>query len=118
MYSLTSHGLLRLTSTRQVQNPVTGNTIDYYEINILPFTSQIYPGKGPAHLVGYDAVSPGPTFLIERGREAVVRFVNNATMDNSVHLHGSYSVSCISPGRDDYKTNDHSARPGMAGPTT
>ncbi|KAK3364574.1 Cupredoxin [Lasiosphaeria hispida] len=79
------------TPAMTITNPVTGNPIDYYEVNINAFQSQVYPGKGPANLVGYDGISPGPTFLIERGRETVVRFVNNATMDNSVHLHGSYS---------------------------
>ncbi|KAK1757942.1 bilirubin oxidase [Echria macrotheca] len=79
------------TPAMTITNPVTGNPIDYYEVHINQFTQQVYPGKGPATLVGYDGMSPGPTFLIERGRESVVRFVNNATMDNSVHLHGSYS---------------------------
>jgi bilirubin oxidase len=76
-----------------VTNPVTGQPIDYYEVNILPFTQQVYPGKGPASLTGYDGVSPGPTFLVEKGRETVVRFTNNVTLDTSVHLHGSPSVS-------------------------
>ena len=30
--------------------------------------------------------------MMERGTEAIVRFINNSTMANSVHLHGSYSV--------------------------
>ncbi|KAK3372720.1 Cupredoxin [Podospora didyma] len=79
------------TPLMTITNPVTSNPIDYYEIYINQFTTQVYPGKGPATLVGYDGISPGPTFLMQRGREAVVRFINNATMDNSVHLHGSYS---------------------------
>ncbi|KAK3311811.1 Cupredoxin [Apodospora peruviana] len=74
-----------------ITNPVTGNPIDYYEIYINEFTTNVYPNKGDAVLVGYDGMSPGPTFLMQKGRESVVRFVNNATMDNSVHLHGSYS---------------------------
>jgi bilirubin oxidase len=78
---------------RTVTNPVTGKPIDYYEIEIKPLTQQVYPGKKPARLVGYDGASPGPTFLMERGREAVVRFVNHGDLANSVHLHGSYSVS-------------------------
>ncbi|KAK0612632.1 Cupredoxin [Bombardia bombarda] len=79
------------TPAMTITNPVTGNPIDYYEINIHSLTQQVYPNLGPATLVGYDGISPGPTFLITKGREAVVRFVNNATMANSVHLHGSYS---------------------------
>lgn len=76
-----------------VTNPVTNKPIDYYEVNILPLQQQVYPNLGLANLVGYDGISPGPTFRMERGREAVVRFVNKASMANSVHLHGSYSVS-------------------------
>ncbi|KAH8886064.1 Cupredoxin [Thozetella sp. PMI_491] len=105
---------------QQVLNQVTGKSINYYEINILPFTKQVYPGKGPAHLVGYDAISPGPTFLIEKGQETVVRFINNASMANSVHLHGSYSRSpwdgwaddVTEPGqfKDYYYPNSQNAR--------
>lgn len=42
-------------------------------------------------LVGYDGVSPGPTFRMEKGREAVVRFINKGVSNSSIHLHGSYS---------------------------
>lgn len=73
-------------------NPVTGNPIEYYEIEIKEFTQQVYPNKGLAKLVGYDGISPGPTFHIERGTESVVRFINNAKTASSIHLHGSYSV--------------------------
>ncbi|KAK4180448.1 Cupredoxin, partial [Triangularia setosa] len=74
-----------------VTNPVTGSPIHYYEVYINQFTQQVYPNKGPATLVGYDGISPGPTFIVERGHETVVRFINNASIENSVHLHGSYS---------------------------
>ncbi|KAF2727988.1 Cupredoxin [Polyplosphaeria fusca] len=74
-----------------VTNPVTGGQIRYYEMVIKPFTQQVYPNKSPARLVGYDGISPGPTIVIPRGTESVVRFVNNATKENSVHLHGSPS---------------------------
>lgn len=66
--------------------------IDYYEVDILPFSQQVYPGKNPAPMVGYDGMCPGPTFIVEKGRETVVRFTNKASMNSSVHLHGSYSV--------------------------
>lgn len=72
-------------------NATTGNSIDYYEIDIKPLTQQVYPGLKPARLVGYDGMSPGPTFRMEKGREAVVRFRNHGDKDLSVHLHGSYS---------------------------
>jgi bilirubin oxidase len=74
-----------------ITNPVTGNPIDYYEVYINAYTQTVYPNKPPVNLVGYDGMSPGPTFIIDRGRETVVRFVNNASMANSVHLHGSPS---------------------------
>jgi len=86
-----------LILSRQIISQITGQPIDYYEVEILPLTTQVYPGKGPAHLVGYDGLSPGPTFFIERGREIMVRFTNKATLNNSVHLHGSYSVITLDP---------------------
>ncbi|KAL8388113.1 hypothetical protein RB595_009451 [Gaeumannomyces hyphopodioides] len=74
-----------------VTNTSTGRPIWYYEVEIKPFTQQVYPNLGPARMVGYDGISPGPTFIIPRGQETIVRFVNNAQLPNSVHLHGSYS---------------------------
>ncbi|KAH6660978.1 Cupredoxin [Truncatella angustata] len=74
-----------------ITNPVTNKQIDYYEVNIQPFQRQIYPNKGKTNLVGYDGIAPGPTFLVEKGRETVVRFINNAKLPSSVHLHGSPS---------------------------
>lgn len=82
--------------SRIVKNPVNGKDIRYYEIEIKEFSANVYPDRGNATLVGYDGVSPGPTFMMERDTEAVVRFVNKAKPANSVHLHGSYSV-CLFP---------------------
>lgn len=65
--------------------------IDYYEVEIKPFEQQVYPNLGKTRLVGYDGVSPGPTFMVQQGRESVVRFINHSDRENSVHLHGSYS---------------------------
>jgi len=73
------------------RNKTTGNEIDFYEVDVKPFTQQVYPGLKPANLVGYDGVSPGPTFRMTKGREAIVRFKNHGPKDLSVHLHGSYS---------------------------
>ncbi|RDW80808.1 hypothetical protein BP5796_05506 [Coleophoma crateriformis] len=75
----------------QYTNPATGKVIKYFEIDILPFQAQVYSKLGPANLVGYDGISPGPTIRVEKGEETVVRFVNRASMANSVHLHGSNS---------------------------
>jgi bilirubin oxidase len=72
-------------------NPFNGKEIDYYEIEIKPFQHQIFPDLEPADFVGYDGMSPGPTFYQEKGRESVVRFVNKATVESSIHLHGSFS---------------------------
>jgi bilirubin oxidase len=82
--------------TKTYTNPVTGGQIQYFEVEIKELTQQVYPGKSPAKLVGYDGLSPGPTFQMTRGVESVVRFKNSAKMANSVHLHGSYSV-CLTP---------------------
>jgi FtsP/CotA-like multicopper oxidase with cupredoxin domain len=73
------------------KNSTTGNEIDFYEVDVKPFEQQVYKGKKPARLVGYDGISPGPTFRMTKGREAVVRFLNHGDKDLSVHLHGSYS---------------------------
>lgn len=101
-------------------NPKTGGIINYYEITISPLQQQVYPGLGKANLVGYDGISPGPTFMMEKGEEAVVRFINKASIPNSVHLHGSYSFApfdgwaedTTSPGqyKDYYYPNAQSAR--------
>lgn len=73
-------------------NPHTGRIINYYEVDIKPVDVQIYPAPmKKAKLVGYDGLIPGPTFMQEKGQEAVVRFINHGTLPNSVHLHGSYS---------------------------
>ncbi|KAI9158101.1 Bilirubin oxidase [Paramyrothecium foliicola] len=103
-----------------VQNPATGKNIWYYEFEIKPFTQSIYPNRGPANLVGYDGISPGPTIIIPRGTESVVRFINNANEENSVHLHGSpsrapfdgWAEDITEPGqyKDYYYPNDQSAR--------
>jgi bilirubin oxidase len=50
----------------------------------------VYPNLGKTRLVGYDGIAPGPTFMMRKGTEAVVRFINHADRANSVHLHGSY----------------------------
>ncbi|EUC30577.1 hypothetical protein COCCADRAFT_103567 [Bipolaris zeicola 26-R-13] len=51
----------------------------------------VYPSLRPARLVGYDGISPGPTIIVPRGTESVVRFVNQGDRESSIHLHGSPS---------------------------
>ncbi|KAI5271595.1 oxidase cueO precursor [Aureobasidium subglaciale] len=72
-------------------SPATNLPMDYYEVEIKPVEVQVYPKLGKTRLVGYDGQNPGPTFHMTRGREAVVRFINNGDRANSVHLHGSYT---------------------------
>ncbi|KAF8533373.1 Cupredoxin [Trichophaea hybrida] len=72
-------------------NQTTGIPIDFYEIHIKSFQSRPYPELGSTTLVGYDGISPGPTFRITRGREALVRFINEYNRPSAIHLHGSYS---------------------------
>ncbi|KAK1534811.1 bilirubin oxidase [Colletotrichum costaricense] len=101
-------------------NPVTGKKIRYYEVEVKEFTAQVYPNLKPANLVGYDGIAPGPTFLMERGEEAVVRFINHAKMASSVHLHGSpsrtpwdgWAEDVFNPGqyKDYYYPNNQNAR--------
>ncbi|KAK5660756.1 hypothetical protein OQA88_12122 [Cercophora sp. LCS_1] len=71
--------------------PNSTDEVWYYEFEIKHFSQQIYPNLNATPLVGYDGLAPGPTIIVPRGTESVVRFVNNATALSSVHLHGSYS---------------------------
>lgn len=73
-----------------------GAKIDYYEIHIKPLTQQVYPELPATHLVGYDGISPGPTFHMTFGTEAVVRFINEGNDKPTVtHLHGSISKTLL-----------------------
>lgn len=92
---------MKLISNRKITNPITGQQIWYYEFEIKPFTQQVYPKLKPARLVGYDGKSPGPTIIVPKGTESVVRFVNNADRENSVHLHGSPSRAPFDGWADD-----------------
>ena len=62
-------------------------------MTIESFEAQIYPNLGPAKLTGYNGMSPGPTFIVEKGHESVARFLNKGSTDSVVHLHGSPSHS-------------------------
>ena len=78
-------------------NATTGTTIDFFEVRVQPFTKRLFPDLQDASLIGYDGIEPGPTFRVTKGREAVVRVVNEAFRPTAVHLHGSYSESPPSP---------------------
>ncbi|KAF2181919.1 bilirubin oxidase [Zopfia rhizophila CBS 207.26] len=72
-------------------NASTKAIIDYYEVEVKRFQQQIYPNLKPTELVGYDGQSPGPMFMMQKGREAVVRFSNHSPGNISVHVHGQYN---------------------------
>jgi bilirubin oxidase len=93
----------RFTTT----NPANGRQMEYYEIEIKPFSKQVYPGLAEAEFVGYDGIAPGPTIKVPRGVETVVRFVNNAPNNNSVHLHGSYSRAAFDGWAEDMTETGH-----------
>ncbi|KAM0708683.1 hypothetical protein Q7P35_005335 [Cladosporium inversicolor] len=78
-----------------------GPNIEYYEVDIKTFEQQVYPNLGKTKLVGYDGMAPGPTFMVKKGTEAVVRFINHGEKPNSVHLHGSYSRAPFDGWADD-----------------
>ena len=52
----------------EFEETVDGRTVQFYSTTIEPFTAQIYPNLGPAHLTGYNGMAPGPTFHIKKGK--------------------------------------------------
>ncbi|KAL8297813.1 hypothetical protein RB597_007151 [Gaeumannomyces tritici] len=75
------------------KHPVTGRDINYFEVEEKLFSKNVYPDRGNATFRGYDGVTPGPTFLVEKETENIVRFTNHIDMATSVHLHGSSTRS-------------------------
>ncbi|KAF8460523.1 Cupredoxin [Kalaharituber pfeilii] len=73
--------------------PTRGNPIDFYEVSITPFKKQLWPGLEATKLVGYNGIYPGPTIKATRGREIVLRVVNQGDANAAVHLHGSATVA-------------------------
>ena len=84
-----------------VLQPVrTDATTDYYRISMQSARMQIIPGL-QTEVWGYNGIVPGPTIKATRGRDVVVRQVNNLPLVHptlgytpwtSVHLHGSASL--------------------------
>ena len=75
-------------------------TSDYFRVVMEPTMVEILPGY-QTQMWTYNGEVPGPTFQVTKGREAVVRQVNNLpqrhptlnyTPWTSVHLHGSASL--------------------------
>jgi FtsP/CotA-like multicopper oxidase with cupredoxin domain len=86
----------------------------YYEVHIKEFEGEVFPNvKTPC--VGYDGISPGPTFHYRGCEPVVVRMHNHSHHELSTHLHGGHNPShgdgypnfFILPGRarDYYYTN-------------
>lgn len=65
--------------------------IDYYEIDLKNTTRQIWPDRAATKLTAYDGEIPGPIFVMQQGREAVIRFTNHGPYNMSVHVHGQYN---------------------------
>lgn len=93
---------------------------DYYVITQKPGSQVIIPGY-TSNVWGYNGVFPGPTIKQRRGRQAVVRHINNLPAGESftVHLHGmaslpqydGYAEDLTVPGsyKDYYYPNDRAA---------
>ena len=109
--------LLTISSVQEID----GQTIQFYTSTVESFTKQIYPNLGPAHLTGYNGTVPGPTYIIPRGTESIIRYLNKGEVSASVHLHGSYTHSVwdgwasdevqVGQFKDYYYPNSESARP-------
>jgi FtsP/CotA-like multicopper oxidase with cupredoxin domain len=63
---------------------------DYYEVIMKPGLQEIIPGT-LTPIWGYSGTFPGPTFIAERDRTSVVRFVNRLTEITSIHYHGGHT---------------------------
>ena len=76
-------------ATPEFTKDIDGRTIDFYSLTIEAFDKQVYPDLGPAHLTGYNGIAPGPTFVVPRGHETIIRALNQGSLSASMHLHGS-----------------------------
>lgn len=89
-----------------VLNPVRSDfNTDYYEIKMQTAQVEILPRR-ITQIWGYNGIFPGPTIKQRKQRQSVVRFINNLSVNTSVHLHGmpsqpqydGYAEDLISPG--------------------
>jgi spore coat protein A len=67
-------------------------TTDYYEITMRQADVEMIPGAS-TRIWGYDGITPGPTFRVQRGREVVVRQHNRLPEGTTAHLHGGHMES-------------------------
>jgi bilirubin oxidase len=52
---------------------------------------KLYPELGESRMIGYEGMIPGPTIKVEKGREIVLRVINEGGNSSVVHLHGSHT---------------------------
>jgi FtsP/CotA-like multicopper oxidase with cupredoxin domain len=64
--------------------------VDYFELVAKPGVAHIIPGL-ETPIWGYNGYYPGPTFLLKRGRTAVVRLQNRIDEIVSMHNHGGHT---------------------------
>ncbi len=93
---------------------------DYYIINQKPGQEVIIPGY-TSNIRGYNGAFPGPTIRQRKGRQSVVRHINNLPpgIRTTTHLHGmaalpeydGYAEDLTAPGeyKDYYYPNDRAA---------
>lgn len=70
---------------------------EYYEVRMRKARTEILKGKRTT-IWGFDGRFPGPTFKVKRGREIVVRRVNDLHVPTTTHLHG---------GKVDWRSDGH-----------
>ena len=79
---------------------------DYFVTTLRPARPRLLPGKRTP-IWSFDGGFPGSTIKVTRGREAVVRRVNNLDVPVTIHLHGGrvaassdgHPLDLIQPGR-------------------
>ncbi|HEX2195564.1 MAG TPA: multicopper oxidase family protein, partial [Actinomycetota bacterium] len=79
---------------------------DYFVTTLRAARRRLLPGK-QTPIWGFDGAFPGPTIKVTRGREAVVRRVNQLDVPVTIHLHGGrvpassdgHPLDLIRPGR-------------------
>ena len=79
---------------------------DYFVTTMREARRRLLPNKRTP-IWGFDGAFPGPTIKVARGREAVVRRVNNLDVPVTIHLHGGrvpassdgHPLDLILPGR-------------------
>ncbi|MFQ5449862.1 MAG: multicopper oxidase family protein [Nitrospinaceae bacterium] len=64
----------------------------FYKVTVSKNTTQILPGVD-TEIWGYEGLYPGPTIKVKRGEPAIVRFINDLSVELTVHNHGGHQSS-------------------------